>query len=182
MSESMLFKPDGWTIDDLPDDEGRYEIVDGALVVSPPATPRHDAVKNRLARLLADRIDPDRILVEAGVSWSTRNYRVPDVKVVREGFDVWESAPAPADIVLLVEVVSPSSVTTDHVTKRAQYAAQGIGAYWIVETDPEVTVTALALPAGGDVYVEVGRWAEGDSITVQEPFPISFEVAALRRG
>ncbi len=48
---------DGWTIADLerlPDDELRYELVDGALLVTPPPPNAHDLVANELAFRLAD--------------------------------------------------------------------------------------------------------------------------------
>jgi hypothetical protein len=47
--------PDGWTVDDLPDREDfRYELVDGALLVTPTPSVRHAFAASRLhAALLA---------------------------------------------------------------------------------------------------------------------------------
>ena len=42
----------------------------------------------------------------------------------------------PADVLLAIEIESPSSVTTDRITKPAQYAAGGIGHFWRLETAP----------------------------------------------
>lgn len=178
---SRLFPHVGpWTVDDLPD-EGWYEIVDGALVVSPSPSPRHEAIASGLHFLLAGRFGPGRVLAGGGVTFSAVNYRVPDTLVLREGFDAM-TAPSigPGDALLVVEVVSPSSVTTDQVTKRAQYARAGIRGYWVVEIDPALRLTAMTLPTGGDVYVEAGSWGEGEVVTLEVPFEISFEVSVLR--
>jgi len=52
---------------------------------------------------------------------------------------------SPAEVLLAVEVVSPGSVTTDRITKPAQYAAAGIANFWRVETEPD----ELVLPSSG---------------------------------
>ncbi|MBB3044317.1 Uma2 family endonuclease [Nocardioides soli] len=178
---SQLFPHAGpWTVDDLPE-EGWYEIVDGALVVSPAPSPRHEVIGSGLLVLLAGRFGHARVLAGGGVTFSAVNYRIPDTLVLREGLDAM-TAPSigPGDALLVVEVVSPSSVTTDHITKRAQYARAGIPGYWIVETDPELRLTAMTLPAGGDVYAELGSWGEGERVAVDTPLEIAFELATLR--
>ena len=51
---------EGWTIfdlDDLPDDGLRYELVDGSLHVSPPASVGHNFAAFRLAVLLDLALD-----------------------------------------------------------------------------------------------------------------------------
>ncbi|MCX4749518.1 Uma2 family endonuclease [Kitasatospora sp. NBC_01287] len=114
------------------------EIVDGMVVVSPRATKRH----NRLARLLANALDS-----AAGPEWNADTdfdvrlrdvpltTRRPDVVVYRaETIDV---APTrPEHVLLVVEVVSPGSETTDRVAKVHQYATAGIPFYWRVEQPP----------------------------------------------
>ncbi len=42
----------------------------------------------------------------------------------------------PADVVLAIEVVSPSTKTTDRFAKPGEYAAAGIPCYWRIERDP----------------------------------------------
>ncbi|MFI2711439.1 Uma2 family endonuclease [Micromonospora sp. NPDC018662] len=65
--------------------------------------------------------------------------RIPDLVV-------WSKAQADgvwlptADVLLVVEIVSPGSEGTDTVTKRSEFAAAGIPQYWIVEQDPAQTV------------------------------------------
>jgi Uma2 family endonuclease len=111
------------------------EIVDAIVHVSPCVSKRH----NRLARLLANRLD-----AAAGPEWNADtdfdvrlqdvplNNRRPDVSVYRaETIDVTPTRPE--HVLLVAEVVSPGSETTDRIVKADQYARAGIGFYWRVE-------------------------------------------------
>jgi Uma2 family endonuclease len=111
------------------------EIVDGMVLVSPSASKRH----NRLARLLANALD-----AAAGPDWNADtdfdvrlqdvplNNRRPDVTVYRaESIDVTPTRPE--HVLLVVEVVSPGSETTDRIVKVDQYARAGIQFYWRIE-------------------------------------------------
>ena len=60
---------------------------------------------------------------------------------------------AVADLLLVVEIVSPSSEAMDAVVKRTEYARAGIPRYWVVERDPALTVTLFELGAH-DTYRE----------------------------
>jgi len=130
------------------------EIVDGMILVSPSASKRH----NRLARLLANALD-----VAAGPDWNADtdfdvrlqdvplNNRRPDVTVYRaETIDV--SPTRPEHVLLVVEVVSPGSETTDRLVKADQYARAGIQFYWRVEqvaTGAPLVYTYILDPATG---------------------------------
>ncbi|XVV16417.1 Uma2 family endonuclease [Actinoplanes sp. CA-131856] len=114
------------------------EIVDGMVHVSPSVSKRH----NRLARLLANALDaalgPDW---NADINFDVRlqdvplNNRRPDVTVYRA--DTIDVAPTrPEQVLLVVEVVSPGSETTDRIVKADQYARAGIQFYWRVEQAP----------------------------------------------
>lgn len=111
------------------------EIVDGMVVVSPSDSKRH----NRLARILANVLD-----AAAGPDWNADtdfdvrlqdvplNSRRPDVIVYRaETIDLTPTRPE--HVLLVVEVVSPGSETTDRIVKVDQYAKAGIAFYWRVE-------------------------------------------------
>jgi Uma2 family endonuclease len=130
------------------------EIVDGMVLASPSASKRH----NRLARLLANALD-----VAAGPDWNADidfdvrlqdvplNNRRPDVTVYRaETIDI---APTrPEHVLLVVEVVSPGSETTDRIVKADQYARAGIQFYWRVEqaaTGAPLVYTYVLDPAAG---------------------------------
>jgi Uma2 family endonuclease len=111
------------------------EVVDGTAVARPSASKRH----NRLARMLANALES-----AAGPEWNADTdvdvrlqdvpltNRRPDVVVYRA--DTIDVTPTrPEHVLLVVEVVSPGSETTDRVVKTDQYARAGIGFYWRVE-------------------------------------------------
>jgi Uma2 family endonuclease len=129
----------------------RYELSpEGALSVMPPPDSEHAAIASRLfAWLLLAGWPADQILQAVGIKISGPNGdggRIPDLTV-------W-SAPQPpgvwlplTDLLLAVEIVSPSSVAMDGVEKVREYAAAGIPRYWMVERDAAQTVTLHALGA-----------------------------------
>jgi Uma2 family endonuclease len=161
----MLEHEGPWTFEEFVHLEGehgeRFELVDGVLLVSPPPPVFHQAVARRIFRQLDAQCPGDlEVVYEVAVRLG-RDGRVPDLSVVRRSAPTGRGVAGyePADVVLAVEVVSPSSRTNDRLLKPAHYAAAGIPAYWRVETDPAVELVAFALQA--DAYVERVRAAMG---------------------
>jgi len=62
---------------------------------------------------------------------------------------------------LCVEVLSPSSITTDRKDKFTQYAASGVASYWIVNPEHR-TIEAYRLQ--GAEYVEAARGQGGETV------------------
>lgn len=106
----------------------RHQIVDGMVIVSPSDSKRH----NPLARILANALE-----AAAGPDWNADTdfdvrlqdvplaNRRPDVIVYRaETIDLMPTRPE--HVLLVVEVVSPGSETTDRIVKVDQYAKAGI--------------------------------------------------------
>jgi Uma2 family endonuclease len=110
-------------------------------------------------------------------------YRTPDLAVLPSPAPDQRPGPIPpSDVLLVVEVVSPGSVTTDRITKPAQYATAGIPAYWRVETSPEVSLTAYEPALGARVYSEVGTWSRGQTAHLRAPFPVDVVLDELMPG
>ncbi len=174
---TLPFRPDGWTVDDLdelPDDGYRYELIDGALLVSPPPELLHQYLTGRLVAMLSMQLPESyRAAPAPGLYFDKRNYRNPDVVVFRRE-RLAGGRLGPDDVLLAVEVVSPGSVRMDRVAKPAQYAAGGIPHLWRVELDPLELVTH-ELREG--LYRETGRFA-GD-VEVAAPVPLSFRLPDL---
>ena len=165
---------DGWTVDDLPDSELRCELVDGSLLVTPPATPRHQEVAGALVRLLEPALPAQwRAVATQGLYFDTRNYRVPDLLVYDRGA-TRRGRITPGDVHLAVEIMSPGSVSTDRVAKPAQYAAAGIPHFWRLELDPLLLVVHRL---AGEAYDVVGEF--DDEVALQEPLTVRFRVPAL---
>ena len=152
------------------------EIVDGMVVVGPSASRRH----NRLARILANALDD-----AAGPEWNADTdfdvrlqdvpltNRRPDVAVYRaETIDVTPTRPE--HVLLVVEVVSPGSETTDRIVKVDQYAKAGIPFYWRVEqaaTGVPIVCTYVLDPAtkayrDGEMFTGAIKAAAPFSVTV----------------
>ena len=165
---------DGWTVDDLPDVDFRYELVDGALLVTPPEAPGNSRVASRLLLRLAPALGPTwEVLIGGGVYFDRRNFRVPDLLVCRrEAIDTGR-VHAP-DLLLAVEVMSPSSIASDRIAKPAQYAAAGIPHYWRIEPEPRLLVAHVL---EGDVYREAGRFE--DAVDLREPVALQLRLVDL---
>lgn len=189
MGESLLLPvpPRAWTLDDLtplPADGSRYELIDGSLLVSPPPSPLHQVVATAL-QLLLHEAAPGHLLVLAGgagihvaLPAEQTQFLVPDVLVVRRDAVAGAlQAFAPADVVLVVEVISPSTVTRDQVAKRSLCACLGLAGYWLVDPNPPASVSALSLHA--DHYEERASAAGDEELMVEQPFPVRLRPAAL---
>lgn len=107
----------------------RHEWVDGVVVVSPDPVWRHQRIAKRLANLFDD---------VAGLYGSTsgniklpdNRVRIPDAYATTKPEGLFIERP-----VLVVEVLSPTTRSEDLLRKAPEYAAAGIGQYWIVDPD-----------------------------------------------
>jgi Uma2 family endonuclease len=178
----MLPPPQGWTLDDidrLPASDIRYELVDGVPCVTPPPAHEHQTAARRLANLLEKAAPQDLHILEAvGVILGQDQRPIPDVVVVRRLTPRTNNFPAD-QVALAAEVVSPSTRSHDRFRKPALYAQAGIPAYLRVELDP-LHVVAYRLDDEG-VYAEYGRAPAGETISLDVPFPVSFDPAVLTR-
>ena len=190
MSQPAVAVPHGpWTLDDLlslPEDGARYELVDGSLHVSPPLSFGHGLLAASVFRLLDTAAPLELLVLPGGPGIHVRlpgretQFLVPDVLVVRADVadrDVY--ALDPTDVVLAVEVVSPSSITSDRVTKRELYALLGIPHYWIVDPQAGGLVVRL-LRLRDSSYVEEAVVSRGEEHEVRDPFPLLLRPLDLR--
>lgn len=70
----------------MPDDEFRYELDDGMLIVSPTPSTLHQLAVTRLTVILSAACPAGLVmLLGVGVNVSKFQHRVPDVAVVRAG-------------------------------------------------------------------------------------------------
>jgi Uma2 family endonuclease len=138
MAETPVWTPE--MVFALPDDGRRYEIVDGALVVTPSPGFEHQEALGRLyvaLRLYAAR-EPDVIVVSSPADLrGPRTMVQPDLYAVRRDL---ARTPFPwplGQVLLAVEVLSPSNRRHDLVTKQRLYQEAGIPLYWIVDPDEQ---------------------------------------------
>ena len=162
-------------------DNARYELLEGTLLVNPPAAGPHQRVGLRLASNLCAAETPRLVVVEAmGVRLSDNTMFIPDILVVERDVALANRSGIldPSAIALVVEIVSPGSRTTDRLTKPAVYARAGIPSFWRVELEDGPAIFAYRLEQGG--YVEEASSRPGERLTVIEPFTVSIDPADLR--
>ena len=185
LSELLAMRiPRPLTVEDLfrlPDDGWRYELVDGSLIVSPPPVTNHQRTVVRLTALIAALVPRGFEPVhDVALEIDESTTLVPDLVVARSDAFGRRSF-TPADILLAVEVVSPSNARNDLVLKREVYASVGIPGYWILDgrTDPKITVMSLDADARRyDVVHEIGH---GQSVTLTDPFSVTLTPEELLR-
>jgi Uma2 family endonuclease len=112
----------------------RYEFVHGEIIAMPGGSRRHSIVGTRFLSEIDKQIDPDRWTLHG----SDRSIdmpdtvRYPDVVIdtnTDDDFSRWTEAP-----LLAVEVLSPSTKTTDLGAKAAEYrAVASLQAYIVAE-------------------------------------------------
>lgn len=133
----------------------KYELVNGELIPMSLGTGKHGAIIEFVNDCFKEETKKEgkpwtskdmRIGVRSprGGRWDTS--RIPDITVLT--IEQWESLanreavieldePPP---ILVVEVVSESTKTTDYRAKRSEYAVLGISEYWIVDPIDEVVI------------------------------------------
>ncbi|MEV4535374.1 Uma2 family endonuclease [Asanoa sp. NPDC049518] len=173
---------EAWTVDDLddlPDDGYRYEIFDGSLLVSPPAAMPHIASTVWLRDLLHAQAPRHFKLIEgAGVFANARNFYIPDLMVVRdEVLKSRERGVRPADVLLAIEVVSPSNPSNDLFIKRKAYAQFNIPEYWIVDRRDE-SLSVFQLDERSE-YQLAAKVHPGSRWQAEKPFPLAVDPADL---
>ena len=128
--------------------DDRYELVNGELIKMSLPSGRHGAIAKFLERTFDAenaRLQRTWITVRGDVGiqsprgdrWDT--VRIPDVTIISR--EQWQDLQDREAVIglnepppfLVVEVVSPSTQSTDRRAKRAEYSVLNIPEYWIVD-------------------------------------------------
>ena len=165
-------------LDRMPDDGRRYELLDGALAVSPRPTTVHQFVATRLIGVLLAACPEDfSVVAEPAVQLGPQTELDPDIVVVNA--DEIGEAKFTEPPLLVVEIRSPSTALIDLNRKKAAYERFGVSSYWILNPDPpQPELTVFELGEGGYALVAKasGRFAVG------LPFTVSIDLDELTRG
>lgn len=150
-----------WTRQDvhaLPDDDNRYELVDGVLLVTPSPRAIHQVAVSELNDRLRAYVRANRLGI---VLFSPSDLDLRSGQLVQPDLFVlpptpgrplhnWADAGVPT---LIVEILSPSTARHDRVTKRRLYQRSGVPTYWIVDLDArlvEVWTEGVTTPTVAD--------------------------------
>lgn len=161
---AWMDRPDGLSVEEyeaLPEDIcRRIEVVDGAIIVNAAPRRLHQDICRRFANELETVCLPT-LAVSTDV-----DLRLRDVPLLNRRPDiVLYDASLPDDevlraqhCVLVVEVMSPGSVTADQADQPAEYSAAGISHYWRVERGPMggLSVFCYRLDPTTGVYATAG--------------------------
>jgi Uma2 family endonuclease len=165
-----------WTYEDytrLPDNGMRYEVIKGALYMSPAPSPDHQRVVVALIRYLSAYLQQhpagEIFIAPIDVKLPSLTSPVqPDLlfianersAIVKEKFI--EGVPD-----LIIEVLSPTNPEHDRTTKFSAYALAGVREYWIV--DPEARTIEINV-LRGQAYAPLGNFG-ADEQTRSEVLP-----------
>ena len=179
--------PNVMTEDDyaaLPDGVARrIEVVHGYVIVCESLTPQHQQVARRLATAFeASRPKQPctRVQMETDVVlWHVPKFtfRRPDV-VVYGCKEDRNAKPEASDVLLMVEVSSPSTEREDLVDKMAQYAASGIPAYLVVRMSADggiIDAREFHLDAATRQYRQESVLEYGVALTFPFKMAVAFE-------
>lgn len=141
------------------DETKKMEFINGEIYFQSPAKLRHLASVGLLYRLLGTFVDDgglgfvgsEKMLISL-----TRNDYEPDICFFGEGKSrdftpTQMQFPAPD---FVVEVLSPSTEEHDRETKFQDYAAHGIGEYWIVDPQNEIVEQYLLKDDEYDLFLK----------------------------
>jgi Uma2 family endonuclease len=161
-----------------PDDGLRRELYDGVVHVVPPPGYQHSWRTLALYRVLyATAPDDVFVLHDVGVHVGLRRLFVPDLTVVDRATPFHDNGFDPGGVLLVVECVSPGSVTMDRIAKPAVYAEQGIPYFWRVDDGPRVQNFRLDPKTGAyRCEVELGPGEVGE---LTAPWPVRLDTAEL---
>lgn len=142
---------------------GRYELLDGDIVMVPAPTTVHQRVCRNLGFLLTQftrehalgevLFAPIDVVLGEG---SSQDVVEPDIVFIagaRANIVTEKEIVGPPDLV--VEVVSPGTEDRDRGYKKALYARHGVAEYWIV--DPQEEILEVHRP-GESGFVLAGRY------------------------
>jgi Uma2 family endonuclease len=133
-----------WTsadLESLPDDENRYEIIDGELFVSKQPHLYHQIACSELDRLLGNWNDQGRpgvVAAAPGLIFADDDDVAPDliwISKTRLATALGPDGKLHAAPELVVEVLSPgaSNEKRDREAKLTLYSRRGVDEYWIID-------------------------------------------------
>jgi Uma2 family endonuclease len=151
-------------------DLNHYELLNGRVVMMPPAGWPHGGVEARLLRRMGNIAEPAKL---GRVCGSSQGFELPTGDTVEPDASFvsiarWRAAPPPItgkflQVVpdLIVEILSRSTATRDRGEKKAIYAAAGVREYVLVDPSAQtLTVFTLHGPRfdAGRIHAQDEHW------------------------
>jgi len=171
------------------DDQHRWELQEGTMVVAPSPKPRHIRASGCMFMQLEPQVPADLCLIQDvdidlelvpsdQPGWSRRPDLIVTDRRAIDRVDRDGGILRASEVRLVVEIVSPGSKRMDNVIKRGEYADAGIPHYWIIDLDPPPWLLDCHLAEGFG-------YQDGGDITgtfeTTEPFAILVKLDQLIR-
>jgi Uma2 family endonuclease len=176
----------GWTaaqVRDLIDESRpapRYELIDGELLVTPSPGAPHQIAVSLIWDALHSYVRREgvgmAIVSPADIELVPENITQPDVFVVPSHIPgdpdkgvTWADIKT---LVLVVEILSPSSVHNDRIVKRDFYMNAGVPEYWIVDLDARIVERWVPTSNTPQISVALLSWQPAGA---QSPLLVNLE-------
>jgi Uma2 family endonuclease len=163
-----------WDVDAvraLPDDGNRYEVIDGELFVTPAPSWTHQNAVMRLYRTLAAYLDREpyghAMVAPADVAFSRTRSVQPDLFVVPllEGLRPPRHFDEVRQLLLVVEVLSPTTARADRVAKRVLFRDEGVAEYWVVDLDARAVERSTPADPRVEIIADRLEWSVAGAST-----------------
>jgi Uma2 family endonuclease len=168
-------------LEQFPEDDYRYELVEGRVIRMSPVGYQHGRIVVRLCTLLEPYVrarDLGVVLTEVGFKLLSNpdTVRAPDVAFLpreripsNEPRGFWDGPPA-----LAIEVLSPDDRPSEVRAKVEEYLTRGVPLVLVVDADEKtVTIYRSATPPmrlGADDILDIEDVVPGFHCTVQDIF------------
>lgn len=177
---------------EIVDETKKMEFINGEIYFQSPAKLRHTTSVKLLLILLNTHVtqrDLGYVGFEKMLISLTRNDYEPDIcffgTIKSQGFlPTQMQFPAPD---FVIEVLSPSTEHHDRDTKFQDYAAHGIGEYWIIDPESEIIEQYLLKDDEYDLFLKSkdgtieGMVVSGFTIPVRAVFDEKINIEELKR-
>ncbi len=141
-----------WTYDDyitLPDDLNIYEIIEGELYMAPAPIPKHQKICHNIQRLLGNYLQKNNAgeiyPSPVDVVFDKSNILQPDIIfIARDNLSIVTEKNIQGPPNLVIEILSPSTIRKDRISKLRVYARFEVKNVWIIDPDNQ-TLEAFEL-------------------------------------
>lgn len=138
-----------YTIDDYMnmDDDNRYELIGGKLIMVPKPRTRHQKISGRLYNQLENFLGQNpigEVLYEVDVHLGDKVVGPDILFVTKERLDIIGDLYLNAAPDLVIEVLSPATASHDKKRKSKLYYKNGVKEYWLVDPDEKLVEVLIA--------------------------------------
>ena len=158
-------------VEALPEGQ-RAELIDGDMYMLAAPQLIHQILSGQLSRIILNHIAEEGLPCKAiaapfavyiGGNEDNYNYVEPDISVICDETKLTDKGCVGAPD-WIIEIVSPSSIQNDYMSKLSLYERSGVREYWIV--NPDSQMVRIYLFATGEAAAHTREYTFNDYIPV----------------